>query len=293
MLGFRQQMKAKKEKTDTKFSGMYYNFEIFHMREKAVPVDSVEIKDNVHAFAWEPVGSKFAVIHGEIPNVSVSFYEVKSGQTPALLKKLDRKQINHLFWAPTGQFIVLAGLRSMNGYLEFVDTSDFTVMNVSEHLMATDIEWDPTGRYVVSGVTWWTHKVDNSFWLWSFQGRLLKQFPMDRFCQLMWRPRPASLLTQQQVKDIKKNLKKYSIHFEIKDRMRLSKASKEQLERRRKLMSDFEEYRKKRVADFISLRKKRLQLRQNVDTDDLSSDTANMEEEKIEFFIKTEETVEE
>lgn len=46
---------------------MYYNFEIFHMREKNIPVDSVEIKEPTHAFAWEPVGDKFAVIHGKSP----------------------------------------------------------------------------------------------------------------------------------------------------------------------------------------------------------------------------------
>ena len=43
--------------------------------------------------------------------------------------------------------------------LEFYDTSDMTLMNVTEHLMATDIEWDPTGRYIVSQVSWWMQKV--------------------------------------------------------------------------------------------------------------------------------------
>ena len=58
------------------------------MKEKQIPVDSVEIKDNVLAFAWEPVGSKFAIVHGENPNVCVSFYQVKHGQTtPVLLSK--------------------------------------------------------------------------------------------------------------------------------------------------------------------------------------------------------------
>lgn len=66
---------------------MSYNFEIFHMREKQIPVDSVEIKEPIHAFAWEPVGSKFAIIHGEIPSVNVSFYEVRYGHQPALLSK--------------------------------------------------------------------------------------------------------------------------------------------------------------------------------------------------------------
>ena len=47
----------------------------------------------------------------------------------------------------------------MNHGLEWVDTTDFTVTNTGEHFMATDVEWDPTGRYVVTAVSWWAHKV--------------------------------------------------------------------------------------------------------------------------------------
>ena len=36
---------------------------------------------------------------------------------------MDRRQANHLFWSPAGKFIVLAGLRQMNGVLEFIDTT--------------------------------------------------------------------------------------------------------------------------------------------------------------------------
>lgn len=68
--------KVRKEKNETKYSGMYCNFEIFHMREKQIPVDSVECKEPIQAFAWEPIGQKFAMIHGESPNINVSFYEV-------------------------------------------------------------------------------------------------------------------------------------------------------------------------------------------------------------------------
>ena len=60
--------------------------------------------------------------------------------------------------------------------------------------MASDVEWDPTGRYVTTAVSYWAHKVDNAFWIWTFQGRLLQKHPMDRFCQFLWRPRPQSLL---------------------------------------------------------------------------------------------------
>ena len=89
---------------------------------------------------------------------------------------------------------------SMNGVLEFVDTADMTVMMQAEHFMATDVEWDPTGRYVATSVSWWGHKVDNAYWLWNFQGKLLYKQPLDRFCQLQWRPRPPSLLSDDHLK---------------------------------------------------------------------------------------------
>ena len=47
----------------------------------------------------------------------------------------------------------------MDGQLEFWDTSDMTLMNNQDHSMATDLEWDPTGRYAVTSVSYWSQKV--------------------------------------------------------------------------------------------------------------------------------------
>jgi len=83
--------------------------------------------------------------------------EIISCSFSGLCPKNDFKNV--FFRSPAGQFIVLAGMRTMNGVLEFIDTNDFTVMNSGDHFMCTDIEWDPTGRYVMTGVSWWGHKV--------------------------------------------------------------------------------------------------------------------------------------
>lgn len=170
------------------------------MREKNIPVDIIEIKEPIHAFAWEPVGSKFAVIHGEASNIKVAFYDIKSGQKLSLTSKssiiilackrilcfdfntvvliflmsylreitmlnffqiselLEKKVCSHLFWSPTGQYIVLAECREV-GALEFIDTNDFSTMASGEHYKATTVEWDPTGRFVASSVSAWNHKV--------------------------------------------------------------------------------------------------------------------------------------
>lgn len=155
--------------------------------------------------------------------------------------------------------------------------------------------------------------------MWSFQGKLLKRVYLDNFCQVLWRPRPPTLLSIEKQKEIKKTLKKYSSQFESKDRMRLTKASKELIEKRQKMMQEFDEHRKKRQQQWALLKSTRLALRNSelfkyflirfhyllsadqmhtnhnffsdIDTDELDSDTTNVEEEIVEFLIKEETTI--
>lgn len=304
---FSKSRKDKKD-ADVKFLGMFYNLEIFHMREKDIPVDSVEIKELIMAFAWEPVGSKFSIIHGEPSNANVSFYEVKKGQKPNLVKKLEKKVCSHLFWSPRGQFIVLANLTL--GTLEFVDTAnDFVVMNTGDHFRASEVEWDPTGRYVVTGASAWKVKEDNGYYMWSFQGKVVKRVMLKNFIQYSWRPRPPVLLNEQQLKNVKNTLKKYYAHFEKVDRVRMTRASKEIMEKRAEMRKIFNEYRDKRVAEYKEQKSRRMELRDrkffvfdfffsliifnnfssDCDTDDI--DTLDVEEEVVEFLVKEEKTV--
>ncbi|XP_055386757.1 eukaryotic translation initiation factor 3 subunit B [Condylostylus longicornis] len=277
--------KKSKKDNDVKYLGPYHTFQIFDMRTKDVPVDSVDIKDLVLAFSWEPVGTKCAIIHGEQSNASISFYEVKKGQQPNLIKKMDKKTCSHLFWSPRGQFIVLANLTM--GTFEFVDTNnDFIVMGSGDHFRASEVEWDPTGRYVVTGVSSWKVKEDTGYNMWSFQGRIVRRTMLKNFVQFLWRPRPPSLLTEAQQKEIKKNLKKYYPQFENKDRLRMTRASKELLEKRAQLREQFMEYRNKRIQEWKDQKNRRLQLRNHIDTDTLA--TEDVEEEIVEFLVKEE-----
>jgi len=180
----------------------------------------------------------------------------------------------------------------MNGVLEFVDTTDMTVMSPpQEHFMCTDVEWDPTGRYVTTAVSWWGHKMDNGFWLWNFQGRQISKNPMDGFCALLWRPRPKTLLPDKKQKEIRRNMKEHSRTFEMQDIRSKSKASKDVLDKRKKMMDDYNLFRQQ-VDKVLSQQKSaRLKLRNDIDTDELDSHTDNFEEEVIEFLVKVDETI--
>jgi uncharacterized protein with WD repeat len=76
------------------------------------------------------------------------------------LGTLERKTVNFLYWSPKGQFVVLAGLRGFNGALEFWNTRDtLEQMASGEHFNCTHVEWDPSGRYVCSSVSYWSSQV--------------------------------------------------------------------------------------------------------------------------------------
>lgn len=90
---------------------------------------------------------------------------------------------------------------------------------------------------------------------------------LKNFIQFAWRPRPPTLLTDAQQKEIKKNLKKYYGQFESKDRMRMTRASKEILEKRAKLREEFMEFRNKRIVEWESQKTRRMQLRNSKFTD--------------------------
>merc|ERR1712168_229715 len=270
--------------------GVYYNLELFRMAEKNIPIDTLEIKEPIEAFEWEPNGCQFCVIHGETPRITASFYELEErvlGKM-TLLKQFDKQQVNTISWAPNGQFCVLAGLRSMNGVLEFIDTSDMTSMASEEHYMATDVEWDPTGRCFMTAVSWWAHKVDNGYFIWSFQGRILQRHQLDQFCSFIWRPRPPTLLKADDIAKIKKDLKKYSKQFELKDKSTQSKASKKLIEKRRALFNEFASVRNRHKSQFEEMKEARMMLRGGIDTDSLDSGYDEIDEETIEFFIKEE-----
>jgi translation initiation factor 3 subunit B len=133
----------------------FYNFEVFRVKEKDVPTEVLKMDVPITDFAWEPRGHRFIVIHGENARPDVSIYSMKEDQMKQIGKTLTSKPANHIFWAPQGQFCVLAGLQSpaLNGVLEFWDMNAMEMMGYQEHLMCTNVVWDPTGRYVTTFVS--------------------------------------------------------------------------------------------------------------------------------------------
>lgn len=232
--------------TKTKKS-TFTGFELFRIKERDIPIEVLELEnknDKIIAFAWEPKGHRFAVIHGDNPKPDISIYSMRTAQNTGRVSKLTTlkgKQANALFWSPAGRFIVLAGLKGFNGLLEFYNVDELETMANTEHFYATDVEWDPTGRYVATAVTS-VHEMENGFNIWSFNGKHLYRILKDHFFQFLWRPRPASFLTGEKEEEIAKNLKKYSKKYEAEDQDVSLLLSEQEREKRRVLKEDWDKW---------------------------------------------------
>jgi translation initiation factor 3 subunit B len=167
---------------------MATNLEIFRITEKNIPIDVVDtLKDTVINFAWEPKGNRFVIITaGEIPaasavppKTSVSFFAPEKLKTPGIglfkhVRTVDKKNSNAIYWCPRGRFVIVAAILSQQSFeLDFWDMDfegekeekdkdldcNLQLMATAEHYGITDVEWDPTGRYVATVASFWKHPV--------------------------------------------------------------------------------------------------------------------------------------
>ena len=81
--------------------------------------------------------------------------------------------------------------------------------------------------------------MENGYHLYDFRGEQLREEPIEKFKQWQWRPRPATLLSKEEQKQIRKNLREYSRVFEQEDAERGASADLAVVEERRRLLDEW------------------------------------------------------
>ncbi|ROT37068.1 eukaryotic translation initiation factor 3 subunit B [Sodiomyces alkalinus F11] len=259
---------AKVDRHSKSKKSMATTLEIFRVKEKGVPVEVLDtIKDTVINFAWEPKGDRFVIITttepvgptAVAPKTSVAFYCPEKSKGPAPgnwkhLRTLDKRNSNSIYWSPRGRFVVIATVHNQQSSdLDFFDldfegekpesdkdlTANLQLMNTGDHYGVTDVEWDPSGRFVATYSSAWKHAMENGYHIYDFKGEALREEPMEKFKQFLWRPRPPTLLTKEEQKQIRKNLREYSKVFELEDAERGASADREVVEARRRQLDEW------------------------------------------------------
>merc|ERR1712048_347899 len=173
---------------------------------------------------------------------------------------LPSNSFNHFFWAPDGQYFVCAAIG--HGDLLFGGlTSDnkLEILHKDEHFMLTDVQWDPSSRYVLTSVTQpmqnemggFKYSMEAGYAIWTFQGRLLYRQQKEKLWQVAWRPHPPSLLSPERQNNIRKNIKQFSKQYDAIDDQQKDQARKKYRAERDEKIQDFQRV-LDRLQEFIA-----------------------------------------
>ncbi|PYI30627.1 eukaryotic translation initiation factor 3 subunit B [Aspergillus indologenus CBS 114.80] len=297
---------------------MATNLEIFRIREKGVPVEVVDsLKDTVINFAWEPNGGRFVLItNGEAaggagapPKTAVSFFAPEKKGVSAgnfkLVRTIEKKTSNAIYWSPKGRFVVVATVHSQSSFdIDFWDmdfegekpegekdlAANLQLMKTVEHYGVTDIDWDPTGRYVVTSASVWTHSMENGWNIHTFAGQTLSENPTEKFKQFVWRPRPPTLLSKEEQKQVRKNLREYSKEFDEEDKYAVDIANTAVVETRKRVLNEWVAW-MRREKELLAEEREAYGLSEEADTPKLAKDASAVSNEQGDTVV--EEIVEE
>lgn len=259
----------------------FSNLHIFQLFEKDIPVDKIELQDLILNFKWEPKSNKFITISkidkGELSNSNVAtdsntitFFDVEevkvgNGKNASSLKKWVpltslTNSFSDISWSPNGRFAILTNLnmKSQTTEIKFFDlefdgekpkdqnkkvSSNLKLLTTHEFTGLTSLQWESSGRFLTAVSSNWETKVNNGYTIYDCVGHLLKEDSITGFKEFLWRPRPLSLLTSNDKKRVRKNLKEYAAQFEESDTMDSDAALRELILKRKELLNEWTEYR--------------------------------------------------
>ena len=87
-------------------------------------------------------------------------------------------------------------------------------------------------------------QMESGYSLWDFRGQRVEEAKVERFKQLLWRPRPPTLLSREQQRTIRRNLREYSRQFEEQDQLDAANENSELVERRTRLLDEWTAWRR-------------------------------------------------
>lgn len=159
-----------------------------------------------------------------------------------------------LKWSPKGRFLASSTVASAKISVELWDASHETpipaaanaataataeleinvcLLKQVEHVGGQSMSWDPSGRYLLTIAAAQEGSLGGKgFMLWDILGNALRKQQVDGLRALIWRPRPASLLSREARNKVSQKVKNLAQEFDLQDAT-LSIEESEDLKRKR------------------------------------------------------------
>jgi translation initiation factor 3 subunit B len=293
----------------------------FRVKEPEVPVEQIELQENIISVSWEPSGDRLAIVYGEPRTPTIAFYSMvktvtidpKANKIPGMAtnkkETIKKKQINELtllhtvvgsqanevIWSPAGNVCAMAYYAPDTCMFELHDVENNVQLASRRHDRGNRLVWDPSGRILAScTITDMKHAnarghPGDGIILYTFQGNILCTQNHEKLFQFSWRPRPKNLLSADEKKKVIKNLRKYEKEFEKEDKIKRQELNQEVLQQRFRLAEDFLALLARNKAISKQAKATRVALRDGYDSDDNSNyDIKVVSEEQV---LKTSEQI--
>lgn len=134
-------------------------------------------------------------------------------------------------------------------------------------------------------------QIEAGYAVYDFKGtELVKQAPLDGFKQLIWRPRPHTVLSPVKRKQIVKNLRQYGREFDETDQLEEMNVSSELQAQRRRLVDEWNAWRQRTKKELEEERKAQGKVQKAMEVMDQAA-TEVLEEWVEEVIEETEEVM--
>lgn len=273
---------------------LIYMLDICRVGEKGIPIEEVTLNHAIANLAIDPVKNVFCItMHVTPANSSVSHCELA---TYRINKKVElsstinlplsgntNADIYNLYFSPAGRYLTVTANIGNTVQLHFFDTAavgnSTQLLAQEEHDNATDFQWDPSGRYFLTATTramttnvqsTWRDKIEDTYIIWTFQGNIIVKNNVEKMYQILWRPRPKSLLSEEQQEIIKNNKLKdiYWKRFDAEADEDRKSSQQEYTRRRQEIKASFRAMRQRHLQDYKDEAEERRNLREGRASDD-------------------------
>ncbi|KAF1743092.1 hypothetical protein MXB_1506 [Myxobolus squamalis] len=187
---------------------IHHSLEIVYIKLKDSSVETIELKNPVSDFVWEPYGSLCALVSTRTVMILRS-----DNQTTTTIKTIENCNFQEALWCPLGQILILASNR---GDIMFevwsFDGKNISLLGRGQHADANYIAWSSTGKFFVTS-SHGPNASGNKFIIWSCAGYILVSHSIQSLSYCLWRPRSKNFSTSTDIQNIWTDIEKYTRQY--------------------------------------------------------------------------------
>jgi len=155
--------------------------------------------DSIHDVKWNPNGTEFAVVYGDMPDTKVSIFDMKCQKIADLAETGEAR--NTLYYDLSGRILCVGGFGSLSGNMDFWDLSGEQIKKIgsTNAFSSSYHEWCPDSYHFVAGVVAPRMRIDNGIKIFNYNGELLYEEEIPELIHVHWRPQPPDLYPVQPI----------------------------------------------------------------------------------------------